>query len=254
MGTGISKSDAGINAVSRCSNRKNPRKDVVSFDFGDLYSKDNDVNADVKRNDKLSSSWGNIRYKQDAGFNDNDVIKSNICSTIDSYDTPEKYRKCIREQSKSCHSAFVKYKSKTISAAAQAKAAFADWKSLSDPNYIQNLKDNRLRDAITNEKMKMNAILSGAWSDYQNLLKLYKMQADTLEGKFKYYKYQSDLLNNYQKKLEDTISNLNKNNQAQALKYESKVKFQRQLILSRFLIVAVLITLILLVIRKWGTL
>jgi hypothetical protein len=145
----------------------------------------------------------------------------------------------------------VEYKKKTIAAAAKAKAAFGEWKSLSDPNYIQTLKDNRIRDAITNEKMKMNSILSGSWSDYQNLLKLYTMQSNTLNAKFKFYKYQQDILNNYQKKLEDTISNLNLNKQSETFKYNAKTKYQRQLILSRFLIITVLITLILLVIRKW---
>ena len=78
------------------------------------------------------------------------------------------------------------------------------------------------------------------------------MQSKTLDGKFKYYKYQQDILNSYQKKLENTISDLNFNKQSETFKYNAKVKYQRQLILSRFLIIAVLITLILLVIRRWG--
>lgn len=251
-----SRENPSESALGRCTYKSSNRENEVSKDFGDLTYYDSTVRNDVKSNDKLSSSiWGRIiTYTQDVGFNDDDVIPATICSGHNKYETPEKYKECLRKHSAGCHNSFVKYKSKTIQAAAKAKAAFAEWKSLSDPNFIQNLKDNRIRDKITNEKMKLNSILSSSWSDYQNLLKLYTMQNKTLDGKFKYYKYQRDILNNYQKKLEDTISNLNKNKQAENLKYESKVKFQRQLILSRFLIIAVLITLILLVIRKWDTL
>ncbi len=218
---------------------------------GDLY-KDHTIKQDIDSNDKMSRWLGHFTYKMERGFFDNDVIQSNICAGLKDNETPEQYKACLKRHSTGCHNKFVQYKKKTIAAAAKAKAAFGDWKSLSDPNYIQNLKDNRIRDSITNEKMKMNSILSGSWSDYQNLLKLYTMQSNTLDGKFKYYKYQQDILNSYQKKLEDTISDLNLNKQSETFKYNAKVKYQRQLILSRFLIIAVLITLILLVIRKWG--
>jgi hypothetical protein len=216
--------------AERCTIRSEPHKytrtiDIDTKDLGDNY------------------------YTQTRGFLDEDVISSDYCSR--NTNTQDRYKACLNKQSQGCHKRFVEYKKKTIAAAAKAKAAFGEWKSLSDPNYIQTLKDNRIRDAITNEKMKMNSILSGSWSDYQNLLKLYTMQSNTLNAKFKFYKYQQDILNNYQKKLEDTISNLNLNKQSETFKYNAKTKYQRQLILSRFLIITVLITLILLVIRKW---
>ena len=258
MGTSESKGAERDRSFESCVMKDEDPKELYRKYYYPGSIKDY-VASDVKKYPDKLSRWnrnldtgsGKLVYEGDAGYDNSNILDPGVCARHEDSENPDDYFKCIKKHTQGCHKRFREYKSKTIQAAANARAAFAEWKSISDPNFLKTIKENRIKNAITNEKLKMNAILAGSWADYQNLHKLYKMQSATLNDKFRYHKYQQDLLNNYQKDLEKIISDININRHAENLKYNAKVKYTRQIILSRFLLGFVLLTLILIILLKW---
>ena len=162
-----------------------------------------------------------------------------------------KYNYCLSKRSTACKKNFESNKKKTLRLAAKAKSFFQQWKDLSDPEYMDRLKEHRLQEAIINERMKLNSILTTTYTDYMNLKGLYRIQTGILDKKEDHIKHLRSVIEKRRSDFDGQISNVNANKQMENLNYEVMAKHKRQLILSRYVTLSILIIVLLFTLRKF---
>jgi len=164
------------------------------------------------------------------------------------------FKECIKrvENFKRCKARF--WQSRTVSQAKDSDQAYRTWRNRTDSNWEKKESRLKVKNAIENEKMKLNAILSQSWKQYDGLAELHNEQSKSINKKHEYIKSLNDIKDNNQQKLDTIITGINLNTVINDTNYSLTSKHSKKVILSYMLITTMLLCILVAVFVKFSKL